>query len=164
MPTPPRRWPIELERERDETIQEAAAAAQCLIEAKEKTDSARTRINTNPSLAIFLLSEADRSMSDALASLERIQRSLSICKGTAIKGRWPNVATRQRDEAIAAAQTATSLLSSAEETIIRATEKVQSNPGLSEIVVVDIARTQARAMVLIERIARLMTEATMGRD
>jgi hypothetical protein len=96
--------------------------------------------------------------------MERIQRCLTICRATSIAGRWPSAATRQRDEAIVAAQDATSLLINVQEQISHALDKVKSNPGLAEVVVVEIARTQARVLVLAERIARLMTEASFGRE
>lgn len=164
MATTPRRWPLDLEHERDQILQEAIAAAQSLLEAQRKTDTARGKISSNPSLAIVFLSEADRSTSDALAGLERMQRCLTVCKGKSISGRWPSVATRQRDDASEAAQRATALLNSAQENMSHALEKVQSNPSLAEVVIVDIARTQAKALVLTERIARLMTEASIGRE
>jgi predicted transposase YbfD/YdcC len=153
-----------VEAERDQILHEACMAAEHLVAAQQKTDSARGKVTANPSLTVLLLSEADRATSDALACLERIQRCLTVCKGKAINGRWPNVANKQRDDAAQAAQSAARLLVEAQETIGRATHKVQSNPNLSELVIIDVARMQARALVMAERIARLMTEATIGRE
>jgi hypothetical protein len=163
MATPPRRWPAELEQEREETLQAAISAAHYLLEAQTKTDSARSKISANPSLAILLLSEADRMTTDALARMERIQRCLAVCKGKAVRGRWPSAATRQRDDSFQAAQQANELLIDAQEKFSRAMEKMQHNPGLTDVLIVDAARAQARALAFAERIARLMTEAAFGR-
>jgi hypothetical protein len=164
MATPPRRWPGEVEQERHQSFEEAVNAAQNLLKAQTQTDNARSKINSNPSLAIVLLSESDRSTSDALAGMERIQRCLTICKGKAISGRWPSAATRQREDAFGAAQAAADALIDAQDSITRSMDKVKSNPSLSEVLIVDAARAQAKALVLAERIARLMTEAAIGRE
>jgi hypothetical protein len=164
MATTPRRWPLEVEEERDQTFQEAMHAAKHLTEAQHKVDNARSKVHANPSLAIVLLSEADRLTSNALACLERIQRCLTVCRGKAINGRWPSVATRQRDDAGQAAETAINLLTAAQETTAQAMEKMQNNPSLAEVAVVNVARSQARSLVMAERIARLMTEASIGRE
>lgn len=164
MATIPRRWPGEVESERDQTFQEALKAAHHLMEAQQKIDTARGKIHSNPSLAIALLAEADLAASNAMACVERIQRCLVICRGRVVSGRWPSVATRQRDDAFQAAQTASQALANAQDIANHAIEKVQSNPSLAEVLVVDIARIQARALVQAERIARLMTEASIGRE
>lgn len=164
MPTPPRRWPLELESERTLSLDEAMAASQYLLDSQQKMDTARCKVASNPSLALLLLSEADRSSSDALARLERLQRNLIVCRGKPITGRWPSVAAGQRDDAWEAAQSATNLICSAQEDLARAMDKMQGNPSLAEVVIVDGARKQAKSLVLTERIARLMTEAAMGRD
>ncbi len=164
MATTPRRWPVEVEVERNQSLDEALIATSHLLEAQAKTDGAREKLHSNPNLSLVLLSEADRSASDALAGMERIQRCLIVCRGKNVNGRWPSVAAKQRDDALQAAQTATSILMSAQEDIARIMEKVSHHPSLSEVVIVDIARKQAKSLVLAERIARLMTEAALGRD
>jgi hypothetical protein len=63
-----------------------------------------------------------------------------------------------------AADSAARLLIKAQEKITQARDKVQYNPSLSETLVVDAARLQARVLTLTERISRLMTEAAIGRE
>jgi hypothetical protein len=164
MATPPRRWPTELEQEREQTLHEATTAAAYLLKAQRMTDEARSKFNSNVNLATVQLSEVERSTFDALACLERIQRNLAVCKGKEIDGRWPIVATRQRDDSLQAAQTATDELIKAQDTIARAVTRLPTNASLVETMAIDIARSQARALMLAERIARLMTEAAIGRD
>jgi hypothetical protein len=164
MPSTPRRWPHELEEERQQICQEATGAAHALSMAQDKIDETQQKLVSNPSLALLMLSEADRFISDALACTERIQRFLAICKSTTIKGRWPSAAIKQRDDALQAAQSITHLLSNAQETIASATHRAQTNPDLTKTMTVDVANPAARAHMLAERIARLMTEAVIGRD
>lgn len=139
-------------------------ATQYLQEAQNKIDTARSKIHTNPSLAIVLLADADRSTSDAMTSLERIQRFIAISKSRPIAGRWPIGAAKQRDDTYAAAEAASKLLMKAQEKTNQAQEKVHHNPSLSETLIVDTARLQARALTMVERITRLMTEAAIGRE
>lgn len=164
MATTPRRWPVGVEAERVQALEEALTVVQHLITAQDKMDIARSKINANPGLVILLLSEADRATSDALAGMERIQRCFIVCKGKDLDGRWPSVAARQRDDALLAAQQASGLLVEAQDDILQVMEKARNNPGLVEIMIVDIARKQAKSRVLAERIARLMTEAAIGRE
>jgi hypothetical protein len=139
-------------------------ATQHLQEAQAKIDAARAKIHTNPSLAIVLLSDADRSTSDAMTCLERIQRFISQSRAKPVAGRWPIGAAKQRDDSYIAADTAIKLLTNAQDKINQARDKVQYNPSLSETLVVDTARMQARVLTLTERISRLMTEAALGRE
>ncbi len=164
MATTPRRWPSEVETEREQIFQEATRAARHLVQVQKLTDTARDKLQANPSLATIQLSEADRSTSDAQASLERIQRCLAVCRGKSIAGRWPIVARDQREEATATAMQATDALTGAQRAINEAIDKLPHNPALVETMIIDITRAQARALMLAERIARLMTEAAMGRD
>lgn len=163
MPTPPRRWPIELEEERTLSLEEAGAASECLNEALSRLDSARSAIVTNLALTRLLLSEADRCAADTQAHLERIQRALVLSRGKSIHGRWPSVAASQRDDAWGAAQAAATLIASAQEDLATALERLQASPLAAEPAMLEAARKQARALALLERIARLMTEAAMGR-
>jgi peptide subunit release factor RF-3 len=139
-------------------------ATQHLQEAQAKIDGARAKIHTNPSLAIVLLSDADRSTSDAMTCLERIQRFISQSRAKPVAGRWPIGAAKQRDDTYVAADSAIKLLTNAQDKINQARDKVQYNPSLSETLIVDTVRTQARVLTLTERISRLMTEAALGRE
>lgn len=139
-------------------------ATRYLQEAQEKIDTARPKIHTNPSLAIVLLADADRSTSDAMTCLERILRYISLSRAKPVAGRWPIGAAKQRDDSYLAADTASRLLTRAQDKIAQARDKVQYNPSLSETLVVDTARIQAKVLTLTERISRLMTEAAIGRD
>jgi hypothetical protein len=155
---------MEVESEREQTLQTSMKATQFLQEAQEKVDAARPKIHANPSLAIVLLADAERSTSDAMTCLERIQRYISLSKAKPVSGRWPIGAAKQRDDTYVAADSAARLLIKAQEKITQARDKVQYNPSLSETLVVDAARLQARVLTLTERISRLMTEAAIGRE
>jgi peptide subunit release factor RF-3 len=139
-------------------------ATQHLQEAQEKIDMARAKVHTNPSLAVVLLADADRSTSDATTCVERIQRYVSLSRAKPITGRWPIGAAKQRDDTYGAAETAIRILTKAQEKINQARDKVQYNPSLAETLIVDTARMHARVLTLTERISRLMTEAAIGRE
>lgn len=139
-------------------------ATQYLQEAQAKIDTARSKLHMNPSLAIVLLSDADRSTSDAMTCLERIQRYIALSKVKPLTGRWPIGAAKQRDDTYLSAESARKLLMKAQEKLGQAREKVHHNPSLAETLIVDIARLQAKARMYSERITRLMTEAAIGRD
>lgn len=74
------------------------------------------------------------------------------------------VATRQRDDTEDSATSAIALLTQSQEFLLQARGKVQSNPGLSEAMIADVANFQAKALTQAERITRLLTEASIGRD
>lgn len=164
MPTIPRKWPAELESEREYMLQAATEAAQFLLDAQHKLDTARDKVRANPNLVLVLLSESDRAVYNALARLERIQRYIAVCKGASLGGRWPSVAMRQRDQAAQAVQQASDALEQAQETLVNAIDKSHSNPGLVETMIATVSHRQARALMLVERVARLMTEAAVGRE
>ncbi len=164
MPTVPRRWPVEVESEREQILQASTEATHYLQEAQEKTDTARAKVHTNPSLALVLLADADRFTSDAMTCLERIQRFIALSRARPITGRWPIGAAKQRDDSYGAADSATRLLLKAQEKISQSRDKVHYNPSLAETLIVDTARLQAKALTLAERIVRLMIEAAIGRD
>lgn len=164
MPTPPRRWPSEVEREREEALQAATEAIQQLQTAQQLLDTARSKLQGNQSLATVLLADSDRMAADALTRLERILRCMSLARARPLSGRWPQVATKQRDDIEESAGTGVVLVTQALDGLGRARSKIQTNPGLSEAIVADVASNQARALAQSERIARLLTEAGLGRD
>lgn len=164
MATIPRKWPSELEPEREQMLQAATEAAQLLLDAQYKLDTARDKVRANPNLVLVLLAESDRMVYNALARLERIQRYIAVCRGAPLGGRWPSVAMRQRDQAAQAVQQASDVLSQAQEVLSDALEKSHSNPALVETMIATVSYRQARALMLVERIARLMTEAAVGRE
>lgn len=164
MPTVPRRWPLEVEHERMQILQETTDASLCLQRVKTMTDGVRDRFKNNVDLAALHLSDIDRFTSDTLASLERIQRHLAACRGKAIEGRWPKVANDLREQATRASQNATETLSHAQTTTGDVLKKLAKNPDLADAMLSDISRNQAKALVMVERVARLMTEAGIGRE
>jgi hypothetical protein len=155
---------VEVEAEREQILQAATEATRYLQKAQEKTDTARSKAHTNPSLAIVLLADADRSTSDAMTSLERIQRFIALSRAKPVTGRWPIGAAKQRDDSYLAAESATRLLMKAQDKISQARDKVHYNPSLAETLIADTARLQAKTLTLTERITRLMIEAAIGRD
>jgi hypothetical protein len=155
---------MEVEREREETLTTSLQATDYLQTAQTKIDAARNKLHANPSLAMVLLADADRSTSDATTCLERIQRFLSQSRAKPLAGRWPIGAAKQRDDSYVAADSAIKLLTRAQEKLAQARDKVQYNPNLAEMLIVDAARLHARVLTLTERISRLMTEAAIGRD
>lgn len=164
MPTPPRRWPMEVEAERDGALQAATEATQLLQSAQATLDTARAKIQSNQSLTTILLADTDRAVADATTRMERIKRHLAVARATPLNGRWPMVATKQRDDADEAADQALGLLHKAQEHIGHARAKVATNPGLGEAMIADVGMFQAKALTQAERIMRLLTEAGIGRD
>lgn len=164
MPTIPRRWPSEVETERLEAIRMAEESLQILELAQSTLDAARQRLNNNQSLALILVTDIQRYLSDALARVERVRRYLALARGKAISGRWPQGVTKQRDDAERALETAGELLDAAELKLETLREKVSNNPALSEAIIADVALNLARARTWIERMVRLLIEAGLGRE
>jgi hypothetical protein len=164
MPTIPRRWPSEVEPEREQAVQAASEAALCLQEAQGKMDSARGKVHSNQSLATILLADSDRLVADAMTRMERMLRFMAIAGARPLNSRWPMGVVRQRDDAHTAGELALDLLLKAQFSLGQAREKAISNPSLAEAIIADSASLQARALTQAERIARLLTEAGIGRD
>lgn len=132
--------------------------------AQEMLDTARAKAQVNISLATVLLADTDRAIADATTRMERVKRFIAIARARPLGGRWPMIATKQRDDVEAAADFAAELLLQAQEHLGQARHKLATNPGLSEAIIADGARFQAKALTYIERMARLLTEAGFGRD
>lgn len=164
MPTMPRRWPVEVENEREQALQEAVEATHYLQEAQGKIDSARAKVYNNQSFATILLCDTGRSAADAMTCMERIQRFIALSRSKPVSGRWPIGASKQREDVQLAADIVIKTLVEAQNKTVQAREKLRLNPGLTEIMLADIAQLQATAMTHTERIQRLLVEATMGRD
>jgi hypothetical protein len=155
---------VEVESEREQALQEAAEATHYLQEAREKIDGARSKVYTNQSFATILLCDTGRSAADAMTCMERIQRFLVVSKSKPVNGRWPIGATKQREDVQLAAGVVIKTLIEAQDKTTQARDKLRLNPGLTEVMLADIAQLQATAMTYTERIQRLLTEAAMGRD
>ena len=164
MPTQPRRWPIEVEIQREEALLAASEAILLLQKAQETIDAARAKVHQHPSLALVLLADCDRAVADAATRMERIMRFLAVARSRPLAGRWPMVATRQRDDVEGAAEVATGLLSQSEKHITHARTKLQNNPSLGEALIAEAASSIARSLTQNERIVRLLTEAGIGRE
>lgn len=164
MPTIPRRWPQEVETEREDAIRSADEAAQLLQRAQSTLDGARAKINANQGLALVLITDTERYLSDSLTRTERVRRFLSVARGKPINGRWPQVASRQREEAEEALERAIAALDTADQQLLPLREKVAKNPALSEAIIADLSLLLARALNRVERVVRLLTEAGIGRD
>jgi hypothetical protein len=164
MPTQPRRWPTEVEIERDEALRAANEAISLLQKAQETTDSARSKAHQHQSLSAVLLADTERAVADAATRMERIMRYIMVARARPLAGRWPMVATRQRDDVESGADAALSLLSQAQTHITQARAKLNTNPSLAEAMIADVASGIARALTQVERISRLLTEAGIGRD
>jgi hypothetical protein len=163
MSTTPRRWPNEVESEREGAIQSADEATHILQRAQSTLDGARAKVGANQGLALVLVTDTERHLSDALARTERVRRFLSIARGKPINGRWPQVATRQREEAEENLERAISSLDEAELGIRPLRDKIAKNPALCEAIIADLALLLSRALTRIERVVRLLTEAGIGR-
>ncbi|MBC8074620.1 MAG: hypothetical protein H7Y32_00970 [Chloroflexales bacterium] len=150
--------------ERDEALRAANEAIVLLQRAQETLDTARAKVHQHQSLATVLLADTDRAVADAATRMERIMRFIAVARARAIVGRWPMVATRQRDEAENAADTASALLTQAQTHIAQAKAKLHTNPSLGEAIIADVASSTARSLTQTERIARLLTEAGIGRE
>lgn len=164
MPTPPRRWPSEAETEREEATNSAEDAALMLQRAQTTLDGARAKVNGNQGLALVLITDTERYVSDALTRAERVRRSLAVARGKQISGRWPQVATRQREEAEELLSRAITTLEDAERGLQPLRDKITKNPALSEAIIADLSLLLARALNRVERVVRLLTEAGIGRD
>lgn len=150
--------------ERDEALRAANEAILLLQRAQETLDTARAKVHQHQSLATVLLADTDRAVADAATRMERIMRFIAVARARTIVGRWPMVATRQRDEAESAADTASALLTQAQTHIAQAKAKLHTNPSLGEAIIADVASSTARSLTQTERIARLLTEAGIGRE
>lgn len=164
MPTIPRRWPFEVESEREEAIRAAESAAETLLKAQTTLDSARSKLQPNQRLSLVLITDTERYLSDTMTRTERLRRFLAVARGKPINGRWPMGASKQREDAEEALDQATDLLAEADRGLLPLRDKITSNPALSEAIIADLALLMARALNRIERIVRLLTEAGIGRD
>jgi hypothetical protein len=164
MPTIPRRWPLEAESEREAAIQAADEAVQILQRAQTTLDSARARVHGNQSLTFVLVTDTERYVSDALTRADRVARFLSMARAKPIHGRWPMVASKQREDAETALQQASEFLGALEQVLRPLREKINTNPILGEAIIADAALLLARALNRLERVVRLLTEAGIGRD
>ncbi|WP_129671311.1 hypothetical protein [Candidatus Chloroploca sp. Khr17] len=163
MPTIPRRWPIEVESEREEAIRSANEAAQILQKAQATLDSARAKVNAHQSFALVLVTDTERYLADALTRTERVRRYLSVARSKSINGRWPQGVSRQREEAEEALDRAIDLLYDGERGLAPLREKVTKNPALCDAMIADLSLALARSLNQIERVVRLLTEAGLGR-
>lgn len=164
MPTIPRRWPSELEGEREQAIATAANAIHSLQQAQTTIDAARAKLAVNQGLALMLIADTDRNVADTTTHAERVRRYLAVVKGKPIHGRWPMVALRQREDAESCIETACDLLLRAEQQLELVRTKIAQNPALAEAMIADIATLQARTLTHFERFIRILTEAGIGRD
>ena len=164
MPTIPRRWPFEVESEREDAVRSADEAAQLLQRAQGTLDGARAKMNGNQGLALVLITDTERYLFDAQSRTERVKRFLSIARGKPINGRWPQVASRQREEAEQTLEQAITSLDQAERGLQPLRDKITKNPALSEAIIADMALLLSRALNRVERSVRLLTEAGIGRD
>ncbi len=164
MPTIPRRWPFEVEEERERAIQAASEATLSLLQAQSILDNARTKLILNQGLALVLLADTDRYLANSATRTERIRRYLAIARGKPISGRWPMVALRQREEAEGSLDLACDLLVRAEQKLEHARDRISQNPALAEAIIADVSTLQARALTQMERFVRLLTEAGIGRE
>ncbi|PDW03516.1 hypothetical protein [Candidatus Viridilinea mediisalina] len=163
MSTTPRRWPNEVENEREGAMRFADEATHILQRAQTTLDGARAKVGANQNLALVLITDTERYLSDALARTERVRRFIAVAKGKPINGRWPQVATRQRDEAEEYLERAINSLDEAEASIRPLRDKIAKNPALCEAIIADLALLLSRAITRIERVVRLLTEGGLGR-
>lgn len=153
-----------MESEREAAIKAAEEAVQILQRAQATLDAARTKIYGNQSLALVLVTDTERYVSDAQTRADRVARFLALARGKPITGRWPMVASKQREDAEAALNRAVDLLGDVEMVLRPVREKLATNPALGEAIIADAALLLARALNRIERVVRLLTEAGMGRE
>jgi hypothetical protein len=135
-----------------------------LQRAQTTLDGARARIGGNQALALVLSSDTERYVSDALTRAERVRRFLAVARGKPISGRWPQVASRQREEAEEVLALAIGTLDQAERGLQPLRDKIAKNPALSEAIIADLALLLAQALKRIERVVSLLTEAGIGRE
>lgn len=135
-----------------------------LQRAQGTLDGARAKLSGNQGLALVLVTDTERYVSDALARAERVRRFLAVARGKPVSGRWPQVATRQREEAEESLARARDTLDEAERGLQPLRDKIAKNPALSEAIIADLALLLARALKAIERVVSLLTEAGIGRE
>jgi len=135
-----------------------------LQRAQTTLDSARARVHANQGLALVLVTDTERYVSDALTRADRVARFLSMARAKPIHGRWPMVASKQREDAETALQQAGEFLGMLEQVLRPVREKINTNPALGEAIIADAALLLARALNRLERVVRLLTEAGIGRD
>ncbi|WP_129633370.1 hypothetical protein [Candidatus Oscillochloris fontis] len=164
MATLPRRWPAEVEEERGKAIVTANDVTQSLAQAQTTLDTARQKVPLNQGLALVLMADTDRYLADAATRIERVRRHMAIVRGKPVHGRWPMVALRQREDAEGCLDMAHDLLVKAEQKLEHARDRIAHNPLLAEAIIADVSTLQARALTQMERFARLLTEAGMGRE
>ncbi len=155
---------MEAENEREEAIRCSEEAAQMMQLAQATLDGARAKISGNQALALVLVTDTERYISDALTRAERVRRFLALARGKNVNGRWPQVASRQREEAEAALDRVITTLDEAEGGLPPLRDKIAKNPALSEAMVADLALRLAQSSKRIERVISLLTEAGIGRD
>jgi len=137
---------------------------QILQRAQTTLDAARARVHANQSLTLVLVTDTERYVSDALTRADRVARFLALARAKPIHGRWPQVASKQREDAEIALQQAGEFLGAVEQVLRPVREKINTNPALGEAIIADAALLLARALNRLERVVRLLTEAGMGRD
>lgn len=135
-----------------------------LQRAQTTLDGARSKVNGNQALALVLVTDTERYLSDTMTRAERVRRFLAVARGKPISGRWPMVASKQREEAEEALERAGALLEDAEAAIQPLRDKVANNPALAEAIIADASLKLARALNRLERVVRLLTEAGIGRE
>lgn len=87
-----------------------------------------------------------------------------MARAKPIHGRWPMVASKQREDAEVALHQASDFLDTMEQVLRPVRDKVNANPALSEAIIADAALLLSRALNRLERVVRLLTEAGIGRD
>ncbi len=153
-----------MESEREEAIRAADEAAQLLQQAQATLDGARSKVVMNQALALVLVTDTERYLSDAMTRAERVRRFLAVARGKPINGRWPMVASKQREDAEVALEQAGAILDDADSAMLSLRDKVTNNPALAEAIIADTSLKLARALNRVERVIRLLTEAGIGRD
>ncbi len=135
-----------------------------LQRAQATLDGARAKVGGNQGLALVLVTDTERYVSDALTRAERVRRFLAVARGKQVSGRWPQVATRQREEAEDSLSRARAALEEAERGLQPLRDKIAKNPALSEAIIADLALLLAQALKRVERVVSLLTEAGIGRE
>jgi hypothetical protein len=74
------------------------------------------------------------------------------------------VAAKQRDDAADSLEEAALLIEKAQDLLDNARDSVPLNPVLGEAQIADTSRLTARALMQVERVLRLLTEAGIGRE
>ncbi len=147
-----------------ETIHIADEAIRYIQQARNALEQARLELGRNVHLARVMIVTAERFLYDALTCGERMRRYLAIARGKEIRGRWPMVAARQRDDSEQALERAVQSLDEAQDLCEQLRQHQQSNFTLAEVILADLMLALARAQRSIEQMVRLLTEAALGRD